>query len=425
MQSQQGIKQRQGIVERRVEGSDPRLNLRAPRGLVVGVLDTEIPVEQLQYRQISRRLAMRHRVGFEHLAIAWQHRLELIDQPRLAGSRLRHRGDNLTVTAARQLQRTLHLGNFALAPDELRQPAPRRQFEMTVQRSDTDHLVDVYRLFDAFDFSRTQLAQLEITFDQVPRIFADDYAARRRGRLHPRREVSCMSHRRVLGVPARVDHAENYFTGVDADADLDSRPALLFELLATTAKCVAHRERRVQRALWMVLMCDRRAEQSENAVAGGLHDVTVVAMRRVDHQLQRGVDNRAGLFRIEVAHQLGRALDVREQRRDRLALALDRLGSLPLRRDPNAAICSRCERLATVHAHILAELPAAISTELRARRVVRITVRTAIRQWAPALGAEFLAGDSLCTAFRAAHPTIPTHRAKPWHPSNRWCRNLR
>src|SRR6266851_4024498 len=206
-----------------------------------------------------------------------------------------------------------------------RQPTPHRELKVTVQRSDTDHLVDVYRLFDAFDFSRTQLAQLEITFDQVPRIFADDYAARRRGRLHPRREVSCMSHRRVLGVPARVDHAENYFTGVDADADLDSRPALLFELLATTAKCVAHRDRRVQRALWMVLVRDRRAEQSENAVASGLHDVTVVAMRRVDHQLERRINDGARLLGVEVAHQLGRTLDVREQRRDRLALTLQAL----------------------------------------------------------------------------------------------------
>ena len=32
-------------------------------------------------------------------------------------------------------------------------------------------------------------------------------------------------------------------------------------------------------------MRDRRAEQREDAVAGGLHDVAVVAMDRVDHQL--------------------------------------------------------------------------------------------------------------------------------------------
>src|SRR5713101_6467645 len=156
----------------------------------------------------------------------------------------------------------------------------------------------------------------------MPRIFADHYSASRRGGLHPRSEVGHMSNRRVLGVSARVDHAENYFARVDPDTDLDPRSALLFELLAATAKRVAHRHRRVQRPLRMVLVSDRRPEQREDAIAGRLHDVTVVAMRRVDHQLQRGVDNRASLFRIEVAHQLGRTLDIREQRRHRLALAV-------------------------------------------------------------------------------------------------------
>ncbi len=69
-------------------------------------------------------------------------------------------------------------------------------------------------------------------------------------------------------------------------------------------------------------MPDRRAEQGENSVARRLYDVTVVAMDRVHHQVQRRVDNRTRLLRVEVRHQLGRALDIREQRRDRLALAL-------------------------------------------------------------------------------------------------------
>ena len=75
-------------------------------------------------------------------------------------------------------------------------------------------------------------------------------------------------------------------------------------------------------------MRDRRAEQREDAVAGRLHDVAVVAMDRVDHQLQRRIDDRARLLGVEVLHQLHRALDVGEQRRDRLALALARAPSL-------------------------------------------------------------------------------------------------
>ena len=53
----------------------------------------------------------------------------------------------------------------------------------------------------------------------------------------------------------------------------------------------------------MVLVRDRRAEQREDAIAGGLHDVAVVAAHRIDHQFQRRVDDRAGFLGIEVLLQ--------------------------------------------------------------------------------------------------------------------------
>src|SRR5216684_9330896 len=76
------------------------------------------------------------------------------------------------MTAARQFQRALQLGYFALAPDELGKPAPRCQFEMAACRFCPDHLVDVDWLADAFDFSRPEVAQFEVTLDQMPRILA-------------------------------------------------------------------------------------------------------------------------------------------------------------------------------------------------------------------------------------------------------------
>ena len=76
----------------------------------------------------------------------------------------------------------------------------------------------------------------------------------------------------------------------------------------------------------MVLVRDRRAKQCKDAIARRLHDVAVVALYRIDHQLQRRVDNRACLFGVEVCHQLGRTLDVGEQCCDRLALTLKILG---------------------------------------------------------------------------------------------------
>jgi hypothetical protein len=64
----------------------------------------------------------------------------------------------------------------------------------------------------------------------------------------------------------------------------------------------------------MVFGCCWRAEQREDAVAGRLHYVAVIALDRVDHDAQRRVDNRTRLFRVEFLHQRSRALQVSEER---------------------------------------------------------------------------------------------------------------
>jgi hypothetical protein len=73
----------------------------------------------------------------------------------------------------------------------------------------------------------------------------------------------------------------------------------------------------------MVFMGERRTELREDSVAGGLHDVTVVAVDRVDHELQRRIDDRPRFLGIEICYKFGRALDVCEKRRDGLALAVE------------------------------------------------------------------------------------------------------
>jgi len=93
--------------------------------------------------------------------------------------------------------------------------------------------------------------------------------------------------------------------------------------LPVAAQFPLHLQSGIEPALRMVFVCRRCAEQREDAVAGRLHDVAVVALDRVDHDAQRRVDNRAGLFRVEVGHQFGRAFDIGEERSDHLALAIE------------------------------------------------------------------------------------------------------
>src|SRR6476620_3757657 len=72
----------------------------------------------------------------------------------------------------------------------------------------------------------------------------------------------------------------------------------------------------------MVFVSNRRSEQGEDAVAGRLDDMAVVAANRVDHQPKSRVDDRAGFFGIEILLQAGRIDDVDEKRGDELPLTL-------------------------------------------------------------------------------------------------------
>src|ERR1700674_4050109 len=138
---------------------------------------------------------MRHRVGFEHLTRWRDSCLELIDQPRLAGARLGHDRNDLPLPSDRQFERTLQLLKLMLAPHELREPTPRGDIEMAARRPGRDDLVNLDRSGDALDFGGSQAAQLEITFDQTPRVLTDYDGIGGRHALHPRRQVDDVTHR--------------------------------------------------------------------------------------------------------------------------------------------------------------------------------------------------------------------------------------
>jgi hypothetical protein len=88
-----------------------------------------------------------------------------------------------------------YLIEFMLAPDERGEAALSGNIEMTAQRPGCDDFVHVDRFGDSFDFLWPQTAQLEITFDQTARIFADYDAVRRRNALHPRRQIDHVTNR--------------------------------------------------------------------------------------------------------------------------------------------------------------------------------------------------------------------------------------
>ena len=213
-----------------------------------------------------------------------------------------------------------------------------------------------------------------------------------------------MTDRRVLGVSfAGRDRTNDDLAGVHANACFDRQFASLAQIRRVALQFLLHAQRGVQRPLRMVLVRDRCAKQREDAIAGALHDVTVIPAHRIDHQLQRRIDNRARFLRIEILFKLGRSLDVGEQRRDRLALAFEIFRGRRLGHSNRRIIRFLRRRLRS-------KRRAALSTKAFAARIVGAALRTKIRECRTTIAAELLARWVFSIAIRAAQSSFYQER---------------
>ncbi len=99
---------------------------------------------------------------------------------------------------------------------------------------------------------------------------------------------------------------------------------LALHLGGVAGDLVAQMERRVARALRVILVRDRRAEQRHDAVAGVLVDRAFEAVHAVGEDREEALEDAVPRFRIELLGQLHRALHVGEEHGDLLALAFER-----------------------------------------------------------------------------------------------------
>jgi hypothetical protein len=145
------------------------------------------------------------------------------------------------------------------------------------------------------------------------------------GLLHARCEMGRHAHRRVADGQIVVDRSDHNFTRVEADPKPDRPRRIVRGALRSPAPYrVLHVERGATRPERMVLMGDRRAEDGHDPIAQHLVHGALIGMHGIDHDLLERIEQPAGLLRIQVPDELGRALDVGEQDGDLFALSLDR-----------------------------------------------------------------------------------------------------
>ena len=127
----------------------------------------------------------------------------------------------------------------------------------------------------------------------------DQDGAGRRGGQQARRRVHRVTGHRVRGARGGAEASRDDRAAVDADVEhhalAESRRPSLAELRAA----LEHLQRRVQRALRVVFVSDRRAEDRHDGIAHEFLDEAVVALDRLRQRREERVLEGANLLGIE------------------------------------------------------------------------------------------------------------------------------
>jgi hypothetical protein len=142
--------------------------------------------------------------------------------------------------------------------------------------------------------------------------------------LHARGEVRRLPDSGVVHAEVRADGSHDHFTGIQPYPDLDADPRATSSLVRIAPDGFLHPQGGVARPHRVILVSQRRAKQRHDPVAHHLVDGALVAVDGFHHVLEHGVEEPARLLWIAVGQQLHRALQVGEEHRHLLALALER-----------------------------------------------------------------------------------------------------
>jgi hypothetical protein len=396
------VEQRQQRRQRRlqpaVEGEQLARHLLPDVAEVVPGLDLEVALEEIDHRQVTRRLAVRDRSSLEDPPALQAMRVEkLVDEPRLAHPRLADDRPDLTVAIDRELLGAAELLQLGIATDEAGQPAPGGRLQAGPRLASPRHFVDLHRLGQTLNQHRAQRFHLDVAFSQRQRLGRDHDPARIRELLHPRGQVRGLANRRVVHAQIAANGPHDDLPGVQPDADLHHRGVRASHLLRVLLHALLHPERRVAGPYRVILVREGRTEERHDTVAHDLVDRALVAVHGLHHPFEHGVEKLACLLRVPVGQQLHRALEVGEEHGDLLAFALERA----LRRQNLLGEVLRGVRFGRSGARssrTFTGCPPALQTELRVGRQIGPASAAAKRQPGAALQAEFGAGGVVAPA---------------------------
>ena len=115
--------------------------------------------------------------------------------------------------------------------------------------------------------------------------------------------------------------AHHHFSGVEANAALQNHAMRAAHFLGIGGKPRLHGQGRIAGPDGVILVGNRRPKEGHNAIAQHLVHGAFIAVHRVHHGVQSGIEELLGDFGVETADELQRVFEIRKQHGDLLALA--------------------------------------------------------------------------------------------------------
>ena len=174
------------------------------------------------------------------------------------------------------------------------------------------------------EIERRRGAPVEHGLDQPERLLPDEHQPGLAERLQAGRRVHGIAERGVLDAAPGADRADDDRSRLDADADAEPRHAPCGLDLARVLGDLLHDlQRRAHRALGVVLVRGRGAEQRQHAVSREVLDRPPERFDRPDHARQGVADDDLQLLGIQAFGEHGRADQIGEDRGDHASLFAD------------------------------------------------------------------------------------------------------
>jgi hypothetical protein len=316
-------KRGEDVLQGAVQHQDLARHLLAHGARVVVGGDLEVAVKDLDPRPegSGRPVGDRARLEDKGAGLGGRTR-ELAQQAGLAHARLAHQRHRAVLPLANAAEESLQDFHLRRPPHEARQPPRRRRLQARARGGGADNLVDFHRRLEPAHRHGAQQLHVDPSPGKAHGVGGGQDGARLGHLFHAGGQMHGLAHGGVVRVQLVADGAHHRLARVQAHADLQRHAVQALDVVPIPRDSLLHAQGGIAGSHRVILVGQGRPEQGHDPVAHHLVHRALVAVDGVHHVFEERVEQLLRLLGIAVGEQLHRALEIREEHGDVLALAV-------------------------------------------------------------------------------------------------------